>query len=106
MIGAYDAARNMLIIRKTAIMDGVYINIADNEQKNGAYSTEDVYSIFNGSQELNFFELETIAPMTVRNGKLIRSVLNARTFIYRGRPEQLRALLEKEYKLNSKEIIK
>ena len=106
LIGAYDAARNMLIIRKTAIMDGVYINIADNEQKNGAYSTEDVYSIFNGSQELNFFELETIAPMTVRNGKLIRSVLNARTFIYRGRPEQLRALLEKEYKLNSKEIIK
>ena len=106
LIGAYDAARNMLIIRKTSIEDGVYVNIADNDQKNGAYSTEDVYSIFNGSQELNFFELETIAPMTVRNGKLIRSVLNSRTFIYRGGAQQLGALLEKEYQLNSKEIIK
>lgn len=106
LIGAYDAVRNQLVIRKTSIEDGTYINIADNEQKNGAYSTEDVYSIFNGSQELNFFELETIAPMTVRNGKLIRSDLKSRTFIYRGSAEQLRALLEKEYQLNSKEIIK
>lgn len=106
LIGAYDAARSMLIIRRTSIEKGVYINIADNEQKNGVYSTEDVYSIFNGSEELNFFELETIAPMTVRNGKLIRSDLNARTFIYKGSAEHLRLLLEKEYKLNSKEIIK
>ena len=106
LIGAYDASRNQLIIRKTAIEEGTYINIADNDQKNGAYSTEDVYSIFNGSQELNFFELETIAPMTVRSGKLIRSVLNSRTFIYRGGADRLRALLEKEYQLNSKEIIK
>ena len=44
--------------------------------------------------------------MTVRNGKLIRSVLNSRTFIYRGGAQQLGALLEKEYQLNSKEIIK
>ena len=86
--------------------DGTYINIADNAQKQGAYSTEDVYSIFNGSQELNFFELETIAPMTVCNGKLIRSVLNSRTFIYQGVQESLRALLENEYQLNAKEIIK
>ena len=106
LIGAWDAARELLIIRKTAVCEGTYINIADNEQKNGAYSTEDVYSIFNGSQELNFFELETIAPMTVRGGKLIRSELNARTFIYQGAPEQLGKLLEKEYQLNSKEIIK
>ena len=106
LIGAYDASRNMLIIRKTSIEDGVYVNIADNDQKNGAYSTEDVYSIFNGSQELNFFELETIAPMTVRNGKLVRSVLNSRTFIYKGSADQLRTLLEKEYQLNSKEIVK
>ncbi|MBO4632995.1 MAG: hypothetical protein J5858_13820 [Lentisphaeria bacterium] len=106
LIGAYDAAHDMLIIRKTSIADDTYINIADNDQKNGVYSTEDVYSIFNGSQELNFFELETIAPMTVRDGKLIRSVLNSRTFIYRGSREALRTLLEKEYKLNSKEIVK
>ena len=62
--------------------------------------------VFNGSQELNFFELETIAPMTVRNGKLVRSVLNSRTFIYKGSADQLRILLEKEYQLNSKEIVK
>ena len=106
LIGAYDPARGVLIIRKTAIEAGVYVNIADNDQKNGAYSTEDIYSIFNGSQELNFFELETIAPMTVVNGKLVRSVLNSRTFIYRGGAGQLRALMEKEYQLNAKEIIK
>lgn len=106
LIGAYDAARGVLIIRKTSIEEGIYVNIADNDQKNGAYSTEDIYSIFNGSQELNFFELETIAPMTVRNGKLIRSVLNSRTYIYRGGAEQLRTLMEKEYKLNTKEIMK
>ena len=106
LIGAYDASRGLLIIRKTSIEDGVYVNIADNDQKNGAYSTEDVYSIFNGSQELNFFELETIAPMTVRSGILVRSELKSRTFIYQGTGDQLRSLLEKEYQLNSKEIIK
>ena len=106
LIGAYDASREQLVIRKTSVVPGTYINIADNEQKNGAYSTEDVYSIFNGSQELNFFELETIAPMQVRGGKLAGSELRSRTFLFRGEAGKLRTLLEKEYKLNSKEIIK
>ena len=44
--------------------------------------------------------------VTLSDGKLIRSVLNSRTFIYRGGADRLRALLEKEYQLNSKEIIK
>ncbi|MBQ9335891.1 MAG: hypothetical protein IJS14_01165 [Lentisphaeria bacterium] len=106
LIGAWDASRSQLIIRKTSVVPGTYINIADNEQKNGAYSTEDVYSIFNGSQELNFFELETIAPMQVRAGKLAGSELKSRTFLFRGDPAKIRSLLENEYKLNSKEIIK
>ena len=106
LIGAYDASRDQLIIRKTSVVPGTYINIADNEQKNGAYSTEDVYSIFNGSQELDFFELETIAPMQVRAGKLAGSELRSRTFLFRGEAGKLRSLLEKEYKLTSKEIIK
>lgn len=106
LIGAYDPANDMLIIRKTNIENGVYINIADNDQKNGAYSTEDIYSIFNGSQELNFFELETIAPMIVKDGKLVSSTLHSATCIYKGGRENIRAVLEKIYGLNSKEIVK
>ena len=106
LIGAYDPSKDMLIIRKTDIRDGVYINIADNDQKNGAYSTEDVFSIFNGSNELGFFELETIAPMEVRDGKFIRSELLSETVIYKGSKEQLAKLLCEYYQINSKEIIK
>ncbi len=66
MIGALDRGRKMLALRFTPERnDGRYINIADNDQPSGPYGAEDVFSIFNGSQELNFFELETIAPMNV-----------------------------------------
>ena len=106
LLGAYDPSKEMLIIRKTAIKDGVYINIADNDQKDGAYSTEDVYSVFNGSNELGFFELETIAPMEVKDGKFIRSELVSETVIYKGNKESLSRLLEEYYSINSKEIIK
>ena len=106
LIGAYDAARGILILRKTSICEGTYVNIADNDQKKGVYSTEDIYSIFNGAAELNFFELETIAPMIARDGKLVRSTLVSNTCIFKGSGENLSALLEKEYGINPKEIVK
>ena len=105
LIGSWDPKRNVLIIRKTAIEKGQYINIADNEQKNGPFSTEDVFSIFNGAS-LGFYELETIAPMIAENGKFVSSTVRSETFIYKGSASALAALLEKEYLINAKEIIK
>jgi len=105
LIGAYDAAREILIIRKTKILPGKYINIADNEQKNGPFSTEDVFSIFNGAT-LHFFELETIAPMIEKDGKFDHSTVISDTFIFKGPKENIAELLQNEYNINPKEIIK
>ena len=105
LIGAYDPAREILIIRKTKPCAGKYINIADNEQKNGPFSTEDLFSIFNGAS-LNFFELETIGPMIEKDGRFDHSTVVSDTFIFKGPKENLAELLEKEYNINSKEIIK
>ena len=105
LIGAYDPARGILIIRKTKIKEGRYINIADNDQKNGPFSTEDIFSIFNGAT-LNFFELETIAPMIEKDGRFDHSTVVSDTFIFKGPKENLAELLVKEYNINSKEIIK
>lgn len=105
LIGAYDPAREILIIRKTKPASGKYINIADNEQKNGPFSSEDLFSIFNGAG-LNFFELETIGPMVEKDGKFESSTVVSDTFIFKGPKENLAELLTKEYNINSKEIIK
>ena len=77
----------------------------ENEQKNGPFSTEDVFSIFNGAS-LGFYELETIAPMIAEDGKFVSSTVRSETFIYKGSASALAALLEKEYLINAKEIIK
>ena len=105
LIGSWDPKRNILIIRKTAIEKGQYVNIADNEQKNGPFSTEDIFSIFNGAS-LGFYELETIAPMIVKDGKFVSSTVTSETYIYKGSASSIAALLEKEYHINAKEIIK
>ena len=105
LIGAYDPAREILIIRKTKPRAGKYINIADNEQKNGPFSTEDLFSVFNGAS-LNFFELETIGPMIEKDGRFDHSTVVSDTFIFKGPKENLAELLAKEYNINSKEIIK
>ena len=105
LIGAYDPAREILIIRRTKVKEGRYVNIADNDQKNGPFSTEDIFSIFNGAT-LNFFELETIAPMIEKDGRFDHSTLVSDTFIFKGPKTNLAELLEKEYNINSKEIIK
>ena len=105
LIGSWDPKRNILIIRKTAIEKGQYVNIADNDQKNGPFSTEDIFSVFNGAS-LGFYELETIAPMIVKDGKFISSTVVSETYIYKGSASSIAALLEKEYNINAKEIIK
>lgn len=95
-IGALDIRRSLLILRKTRAQQGIYFNIADNEQSGGPYSASDLYSIFNGG-ELGFFELETIGAMCVDGGRLSVSSLSSQTLILKGQSsELLRYLSEHE----------
>lgn len=94
-IGAYSPRRNLAVLRWTQLRpDGRYFNIADNEQKDGAFSAGDMFSVFNGSQELDFHELETIAPVNILpDGTLGSSVLQSRTLLLTGQNEKLRHFL-------------
>jgi hypothetical protein len=76
-IGFLDFERGVVCIRQnlTSAKDGLYFNIADNEQINGPFSTEDTYSIFNSGDEARFFELETIGCADVKQKKLLGSRL-------------------------------
>lgn len=89
LIGALDWQRGILAVRITPKrFDGKYFNIADNDQLTGPYGAADRFSIFNGAQELNFYELETIAPMNVEaDGSLGKSTLESTTILMKG--EQL-----------------
>ncbi len=96
-IGAFDPKRNLVIIRKTLNVPGKRINIADNEQKNGVFSAQDMYSIFNGAT-LNFFELETIAPMDMTSdGKVSGSKLISETRFFTGEADELKKYLRDIY---------
>jgi hypothetical protein len=88
LLGAFDRARSLLFLRQTGWMAGRYFNIADNDQPAGPDSAADMYSVFNGG-ELNFFELETIAPMQVSNHSAAASRLLSKTWIYSGTTEEL-----------------
>ena len=74
LLGALDRSRGLLLLRTTEPQNGRYFNIADNDQPEGPWSAADLYSVFGGG-ELDFFELETIAPMQTRNGRLAASAL-------------------------------
>jgi Family of unknown function (DUF6786) len=91
-LGALDSKRSMLFIRKTPPQEGLYFNIADNDQPDGPSSASDMYSLFNGGS-LNFFELETIAPMQVRDGCLAESTLVSETLILKGSVDELKRYL-------------
>lgn len=79
-IGFYDLERRLLCVREiVGWPEGLYFNIADNDQPRGPYSAEDAYSIFNGDETLGFFELETVGGAHVRDGHLIGSRLLSRT---------------------------
>ena len=82
LLGALDRRRSLLFLRTTPRQDGVYFNIADNDQPDGPWSAADMYSVFNGG-DLDFFELETIGAMQLRNGHLARSTLVSTTVILR-----------------------
>ena len=95
-IGALDPGRSLLILRKTPFQEGLYFNIADNEQAAGPFSAADLYSIFNGG-ELGFFELETIGAMQTASGCLSTIILHSQTLILKGTvKELLRYLSERE----------
>jgi hypothetical protein len=80
MIGFYDLSRNLLCLRqKINPDDGVFFNIADNDQPQGPYSAADTYSIFNSDPDMMAFELETISGANVKNGLLTGSELTSRT---------------------------
>lgn len=91
-IGALDSARGVLALRHTDPQTGLYFNIADNDQPAGPFSAADSYSIFNGG-ELDFYELETIAPMQVEGGVLAGSGMIAETVLLSGPPAGLRRYL-------------
>ena len=80
LIGFYDLSNNMVCIRRNlGGYDGVYFNIADNDQPNGPYSAADNYSIYNSDPEMRAFELETVGSARVENGLLKGSDLVSRT---------------------------
>jgi hypothetical protein len=79
-IGFYDLRRKLLCMREVlGDVSGIYFNIADNEQTQGPFSAADMYSIFNGQEDMGFFELETIAGADIQNEKLKGSRLISRT---------------------------
>jgi hypothetical protein len=94
-IGALDMRRSLLILRKTEVRQGLYFNIADNEQPAGPFSATDLFSIFNGG-ELGFFELETIGAMRVVNGRVSASTLSSETLILHGSPDELLRYLSEQ----------
>ena len=100
LIGAYDRQRSLLLLRRAWRQDGgMYFNIADNDQPRGAYSAADAYSIFNGG-ELDFFELETIAPLQLdRAGRGVNSLLWTETLIFKGTPDSLSSCLENGFQI-------
>ena len=97
MIGSLCPTRGVMVLRTTVMPEqGTYFNIADNDQKDGPFSAADMFSIFNGSQELNFHELETIAPMqTDAAGFITGSELHSTTMICQGPPADLEQYLER-----------
>lgn len=99
LIGSLDRRRGVLAVRSTPLRsDGRYINIADNDQKSGPFGAADMFSIFNGSQELDFYELETIAPMGVSpEGILQGSVLESTTIICLGDEKVLTGIMANEF---------
>jgi hypothetical protein len=69
---------------------GIFFNIADNDQPAGPFSAADNYSIFNSDPDMAAFELETIGSATVENGALRGSTLvSVTTFAVFERAQEL-----------------
>lgn len=76
-IGFFDIERKLVCIRQNLSSDkeGLYFNIADNDQVKGPFSAEDTYSIFNSDADTSFFELETVGCADVEQERLLGSNL-------------------------------
>lgn len=97
LIGGCIPSRDLLILRETAVVPGgTYIDIADNEQPAGPFAAGDAYSIFYGA-ELDFFELETIAPVIMEDGLVRGSLLQSRSMFFRGRFDDLARMMMDKY---------
>ncbi len=103
MIGAYIPSQNLWILRcNRLVSDGIYFNIADNEQPDGPFSSADTYSIFNGAEQLGFFELETIAPMSVGKKNTVGgSTLGSETYFFKGDSEYIVPFMKNFLNVNS-----
>ncbi len=104
LIGALDTRRSLLFLRRTQALDGVYFNIADNEQAGGPFSAADLYSIFNGGS-LDFFELETVGAMRVIDGRLAVGILPSQTVILKGALRELVRYLSEQEGLHLEESV-
>lgn len=80
-VGFYDLSRRLLCVKENLNdpSQGVFFNIADNDQPQGPYSAADNYSIFNSDPDMRAFELETIGSANVENGMLRGSTLTSVT---------------------------
>lgn len=80
MIGFYDLSRKLLCVRQNLQSDGLFFNIADNDQPDGPFSAADNYSIYNSGGGDRFFELETISGMREsEDGKITGSQMASLT---------------------------
>jgi hypothetical protein len=79
-IGFFDTDTGIICVRENlSESDGLFFNIADNDQPNGPFSEADSYSIFNSDPDMAAFELETIGSARVHNGLLRASRLTSMT---------------------------
>ncbi len=100
-IGACVPEKNLLILRRIRRADaGRRINFADNEQPNGVYSADDMYSVFYGP-DARFFEVETLAPVRIAGGFTTGSAMETETHFYRGSKQQICDLLTNEFNFNT-----
>ena len=71
-IGFYDLSRRLVCLRENCgVADGLFFNIADNDQPKGPASAADNYSIFNSGADMGAFELETVGSAQVEQ-KLLK----------------------------------
>jgi len=79
-IGFIDRSRNLICVRENLNPhDGIFFNIADNDQAQGPYSAADNYSIFNSDESMQAFELETVGGAQIQNNILKGSRLVSAT---------------------------
>lgn len=96
LVGVLDRERGFLAMRFSWREDGLYFNIADNDQPAGPFSASDQMSIFHGGG-LGFFELELIGAMRCLRRRLGISVLRSETWLCRGDAAELAAVVRDRF---------